>query len=81
MDYITYLGMFDQLYDIPKERKTGEYRKYLICLIEYLMWFVQRIRPLMDLEKDLQEVVDQVLANWDSGTVPGWPVSISYSYL
>lgn len=75
MDYITYLGMFDQLYDIPKERKTGEYRKYLMGLIEYLMWFVQRIKPLMDLDKDLQEVVDQVLANWDSGTVPGWPVS------
>lgn len=75
MDYITYIGLFDQLYDIPKERKTGEYRKYLLSLIEYIMWFVQRIRPLMDLEKDLQEVVDQVLANWDSGTVPGWPVS------
>lgn len=80
VDYITYLGMFDQLYDIPKERKTGEYRKYLICLIEYLMWIVQRIRPLMDLEKDLQEVVDQVLANWDSGSVPGWPVSILQIY-
>lgn len=76
MDYITYLGMFDQLYDIPKERKTGEYRKYLVCLIDYLVWFVQRIKPLMDLDKDLQEYVDQVLANWDSGTVPGWPVSI-----
>lgn len=75
MDYITYLGIFDQLYDIQKERKTGEYRKYLLGLIEYLTWFGQRIKPLMDLENDLQEVVDQVIATWDSGTVPGWPVS------
>nr|CAI5832704.1 unnamed protein product [Callosobruchus analis] len=73
VDYISYLGMFDQLYDIPKERKTGEYRKYLLALIEYLSWFVQRIRPLMDLDSDLNDVVEQVLANWDSGTVPGWP--------
>nr|XP_023020903.1 splicing factor 3A subunit 3 [Leptinotarsa decemlineata] len=73
VDYITYLGMFDQLYDIPKERKSGEYRKYLLCLIEYLMWFVQRIKPLMDLESGLQEEVDRVIATWESGTVPGWP--------
>lgn len=71
--------MFDQLYDIPKERKTGEYRKYLMFITEYLMWFVQRIKPLMDLEKDLQEVIDQVLSNWDNGTVPGWPVSSLYN--
>lgn len=74
VDYITYLGMFDQLYDIPKERKTGEYRKYLLSLIEYLTWFVQRIKPLMDLENELQEQVDQVYNQWESGTLPGWPV-------
>lgn len=73
--------MFDQLYDIPKERKTGEYRKYLLCLIEYLTWFVQRIRPLMDLDADLEEQIDQVLSNWDTGTVPGWPVCFFFLYL
>lgn len=78
VDYITYLGMFDQLYDIPKERKTGEYRKYLLCLIEYLTWFVQRIKPLMDMDADLQDEVNQVLVNWESGSVPGWPVNILF---
>lgn len=74
VDYITYLATFDQLYEIPKERKTGEYRKYLLTLIEYLSWFVQRIKPLMDLDADLQEEVDNVINNWESGNVPGWPV-------
>lgn len=74
VDYIAYLGMFDQLYDIPKERKTGEYRKYLLSLIEYLTWIVQRIKPLMDLESELQEQADQVYGQWELGTVPGWPV-------
>ena len=29
MDYINYITAFDQLYDIPRERKGGEYRVYL----------------------------------------------------
>lgn len=66
--------MFDQLYDIPKERKTGEYRKYLLALIEYLYYFVQRIKPLMDIDGELQVEVDAVLMQWDSGNIPGWPV-------
>lgn len=27
LDYITYLSTFDQLFDIPKERKNAEYRR------------------------------------------------------
>lgn len=74
MDYITYLCTFDQLYDIPKERKTGEYRNYLLTLIEYLSWFVQRIRPLLDVDSELQVEVEGVIAQWDTGNIPGWPV-------
>lgn len=77
MDYITYLSTFDQLYDIPKERKTGEYRNYLLTLIEYLSWFVQRIKPLLDIDAELQAEVDAVVAQWDSGAIPGWPVFFS----
>ena len=29
MDYINYVTAFDQLYDIPRDRKGGEYRVYL----------------------------------------------------
>lgn len=27
LDYITYLSSFDQLFDIPKDRKNAEYKK------------------------------------------------------
>jgi len=74
VDYITYLGMFDQLYDIPKERKTGEYRKYLLSLIEYLTWFVQRIKPLMHLDNVLADESSRAAEEFDNGTCPGWPV-------
>ena len=29
VDYISYITSFDQLYDINRERKGGEYRQYL----------------------------------------------------
>lgn len=29
----------------------------------------------MDLESELQSEVDAVILQWDSGNVPGWPVS------
>lgn len=74
VDYITYLGTFDQLFDIPKERKTGEYRRYLIELVDYLRTFVSRIKPLMDLDADLQSAVDSMEAQFDNGMFPGWPV-------
>ncbi|XP_050293510.1 splicing factor 3A subunit 3 [Anthonomus grandis grandis] len=73
VDYITYLSMFDQLYDIPKERKTGEYRKYLLTLIEYLTWFVQRIKPLMDVDAVLNDESFKAIFEFDAGTAPGWP--------
>ena len=28
-DYINYITSFDQLYDIPRDKKGGEYRIYL----------------------------------------------------
>lgn len=30
LDYITYLSTFDQLFDVPKERKNAEYRRWAI---------------------------------------------------
>ncbi|CAG9772370.1 unnamed protein product [Ceutorhynchus assimilis] len=73
VDYISYLSMFDQLYDIPKERKTGEYRKYLNCLIEYLCWFIQRIKPLLHLDILLDDEARKAAIEWETDSCPGWP--------
>uniref|UniRef100_A0A2I3HLT1 Matrin-type domain-containing protein n=1 Tax=Nomascus leucogenys TaxID=61853 RepID=A0A2I3HLT1_NOMLE len=40
LDYITYLSIFDKLFDIPKERKNAEYKRYLEMLLE--------VKPLQD---------------------------------
>lgn len=73
VDYITYLTTFDHLYDIPKDRKNTEYRKYLEMLVEYLHEYIQRVKPLMDLDQEYSNVQKEFLTQWESGTFPGWP--------
>lgn len=72
-DYITYLMIFDHLYDIPKDRKNAEYRKYLDALFEYLHGFNQRVKPLMDLDKSLDQTSRDFERQWADGIFPGWP--------
>ena len=72
-DYITYLSIFDHLYDIPKDRKNAEYRKYLDSLFEYLHGFNQRVKPLMDLDKSLEQTKADFERQWSEGIFPGWP--------
>lgn len=49
---MSYLLKFDQLYDIPKEtKKTGDYRKYIETLLDYLRDFLTRVKPLLDMKE------------------------------
>merc|ERR1719187_2578488 len=56
VDYISYIQSFDQLYDVPKERKGADYKHYLTMLLDYLYGFLKRVKPLLDLDSELQEV-------------------------
>jgi splicing factor 3A subunit 3 len=74
VDYISYLTTFDHLFDIPKDRKNAEYRKYLDVLLDYLHSYLTRVRPLLDLNSELETVHRQFQTQWEAGTFPGWPV-------
>lgn len=78
VDYITYLGIFDRLFEIPKERKGAEYRKYIDALLEYLYDFVTRIKPLTDFDAVLTDVQKEFIVQWEQGQFPGWPVKGTY---
>lgn len=67
--------MFDHLYEIPKERKTSEYRRYVEMLLNYLYDYIQRIKPLLDIETEMDTVQKEFNSQWEGGTFPGWPVS------
>lgn len=73
VDYITYLTTFDHLYDIPKDRKNTEYRKYLEMLLDYLHEYIQRVKPLLDLNQEYENVHKEFITQWENGTFPGWP--------
>lgn len=75
MDYITYLTTFDHLFEMPKERKNSEYRKYLEMLLDYLEGYIRRIKPLLDIDQEMENVNKEFHAQWEAGTFPGWPVS------
>ena len=71
-DYISYLTTFDHLYDIPKDRKNAEYRRYVESLLQYLIEFIKRIKPLHDINADIDEANKDFEVQWKNNTVPGY---------
>lgn len=72
-DYITYLMTFDYVFDIPKERKNMEYKRYLETLINYLSDFIMRVRPLLDIDAEMEQIKKDFEHQWQNGQFPGWP--------
>uniref|UniRef100_A0A665TRF1 Matrin-type domain-containing protein n=1 Tax=Echeneis naucrates TaxID=173247 RepID=A0A665TRF1_ECHNA len=76
-EYITYLSSFDQLFDIPKDRKNAEYKRYLEMLLEYLQDYTDRVKPLLDQNELYGKVLTEFEKKWENGTFPGWPKETS----
>ncbi|CAD6991069.1 splicing factor 3A subunit 3 [Ceratitis capitata] len=72
VDYISYLMTFDHVFDIPRDRKNREYRKYIENLNAYLHNFATRIHPLLDIEAELVKVELEFQRQWLQGSFPGW---------
>uniref|UniRef100_A0A8C9VRY7 Splicing factor 3a, subunit 3 n=1 Tax=Scleropages formosus TaxID=113540 RepID=A0A8C9VRY7_SCLFO len=77
LEYITYLSTFDQLFDISKDRKNAEYKKYLEMLLEYLQDYTDRVKPLLDQNELYGKILADFEKKWDNGTFPGWPKETS----
>ncbi|CAF4901285.1 unnamed protein product [Pieris macdunnoughi] len=73
VDYITYLSIFDHLFDIPRERKNSDYRNYIRALLTYLKDFVSRVKPLLDQAQEMALAHQEFVKQWEAGTFPGWP--------
>ncbi|CAP25395.1 Protein CBG04748 [Caenorhabditis briggsae] len=74
VDYMTYLLNFEKFTDIPKQttKKTGAYKEYVNSLKDYLVSFIQRTRPLHDLETMFAEVDGTIQRAFEAGNLPGW---------
>lgn len=42
-------------------------------LLAYLYDYILRIKPLHDMEKEVDEIQKEFVAHWEAGTFPGWP--------
>ena len=67
VSYITFLGVFDHLQDISKDKKNSQYREYLFTLLEYLHSYVERVKPLLDMGEELDSVNKEFAEQWDNG--------------
>ncbi|VDM52614.1 unnamed protein product [Angiostrongylus costaricensis] len=87
IDYITYIGQFDKFIEIPRNttKKTGAYKEYLhalkpnityssrLFIQDYLVYFMERTRPLHNFAEDFQKSDTEVKRMFSEGTLPGWP--------
>lgn len=44
-------------------------------LLDYLHNYLMRIKPLYDVEKEMEQVNKEFNQQWEAGVFPGWQVS------
>nr|CAG4641560.1 EOG090X03G1 [Eurycercus lamellatus] len=81
VDYVTYLSMFDCFFDIPREKKNNEYRIYLQGMVDYLVDYVSRVKPITDIDQLFQQIETDFERDFTAGTFPGWPKETTGSVL
>ncbi len=75
MNYLKYLSQYDHLFAIGKEKKlTPEYKRYLDSLYDYLLEYIERVKPLFDLDMEMKMADADFEKRWNDGSFPGWPV-------
>lgn len=78
VSYIQYLSQYDHLFAVPREKKNNqEYKRYLDGLLDYLYNYLQRVRPLLDIDTELVNSKKDFEKRWTEGTFPGWPKEAS----
>ena len=75
--YLTYLDLFDVF--IPprcqisrQDKMTDAYFSYVTSLAQYLQSFMQRTKPLEDLEGAFKTIDDEFEEAWEEDKVEGW---------
>lgn len=73
--YLDYLGTFDRLFDVPmSSKRRADYRRYLQHLHAYLHGFIERTRPLFNVDAEMASAEEEFAQRWSEGTFPGWAI-------
>jgi len=68
------LQNFDQFHDIPRycKYRDEQYAKYLQEVSAYLLGFIDRAQPLVEIEKVEKQFEEEFEDRYKEGAVPGW---------
>jgi hypothetical protein len=68
------------LFAIQREKKNQDYVKYLEAMFNYLYNYMERVKPLVDLQAQMDEAHQEFEKKWTEGVFPGWPVLLITIY-
>jgi splicing factor 3A subunit 3 len=78
LDYGKYLSNLNKFEAIPEvEKRIKGYRGYVEELRAYLVGFLRRTQPLVDIEEILQGSREEFEISWKEGRVAGWSANAS----
>lgn len=77
INYIQYLSEYDHLFKIPREKKNNDYKNYLNALYDYLYIYLERIKPLLNIQREIVTAVVEFEKKWKEGLFQGWPKETS----
>ncbi|KAF1585573.1 UNVERIFIED_CONTAM: Splicing factor 3A subunit 3, partial [Eudyptes robustus] len=74
LNYITFIDKFDKFEEIPREtaKKSGAYKEYLAKLLEYILDFISRAKPLTDVAGIRKRAEKEFEILWAEGKLEGW---------
>ncbi len=65
------------MFNIPREKKNTEYKIYLTALYDYLYGYLERVKPLLNIEKEINYALEDFEKKWKNGQFQGWPKEAS----
>lgn len=77
VNYIQYLSEYDHLFKISREKKNTDYKNYLNAMYDYLYMYLERVKPLLNIEKELEHALVEFEKKWKEGQFQGWPKETS----
>lgn len=82
VSYIRYLDIFDRLYELPLSTKQHrKYREYVNDLLNYLLDYLKRAKPLLDVENsEIPQIEEYFETQWSSNSFTGWSDSFLIQY-
>jgi len=72
LDYLSYLELFYKFDDNLEKKSDKDYLKYVKDMSEYLVAYLKKSQPLLDIEKTVLDITSEFGRKWATGEFTGW---------